>query len=96
MMETGTSQETTRWQPNGEITIFEAEAAHRELSTLLLQEGSLELHLDRLSRIDTAGVQLVVSACTSGRASIHSASSGVIDALRSVGCEDVLPSSLRT
>lgn len=54
-------------KPSGELTIFEATEFKESLITLLASEGLVCLDLSQVTRVDTAGIQLMWAARRLGR-----------------------------
>jgi anti-anti-sigma regulatory factor len=54
-------------KPSGELTIFEAAEFKESLITLLASEGLVCLDLSQVTRVDTAGIQLMWAARKLGR-----------------------------
>ena len=53
--------------PKGDLTIFEAEEFKESLVKLFTNEGLVSLDLSGVARVDTAGIQLMLSARKQGR-----------------------------
>ena len=54
-------------KPSGELTIFEAAEFKESLITVLASEGLVCLDLSRVTRVDTAAIQLMWAARRLGR-----------------------------
>jgi anti-anti-sigma regulatory factor len=54
-------------KPTGELTIFEAAEFKESLITLFASEGLVCLDLSQVTRVDTAGIQLMWAARKLGR-----------------------------
>ena len=54
-------------KPTGELTIFEAAEFKESLITLFASEGLVCLDLSQVTRVDTAGIQLMWAARKMGR-----------------------------
>ncbi|NWF72661.1 MAG: STAS domain-containing protein [Nitrospirae bacterium] len=54
-------------KPSGELTIFEAAEFKESLVTLLASDGLVCLDLSQVTRVDTAGIQLMWAARKLGR-----------------------------
>ena len=66
-------------KPTGELTIFEAAEFKESLITLLASEGLVCLDLSQVTRVDTAGIQLMWAARKLGRLLV----TGISDELQS-------------
>jgi anti-anti-sigma regulatory factor len=66
-------------KPIGELTIFEAAEFKESLITLLASEGLVCLDLSQVTRVDTAGIQLMWAARKLGRLLV----TGISDELQS-------------
>ncbi|MDT7041898.1 STAS domain-containing protein [Candidatus Nitronereus thalassa] len=73
-------------QPEGELTIFEAADFRQALLGLSEKPGDLELNLANVSRMDSSGVQLVVSACQEMILEVTNVPSAVKEQFEVIGC----------
>ena len=78
-------------KPIGDLTIFEASQFHEDLQSLHRQEGSLELDLSEIDRMDSSCVQLIVAATRSGRLTIKALSQQIRDRFEQIGFTQFLP-----
>ena len=78
-------------KPIGYLTIFEAGQFHEDLQSLHCQEGSLELDLSEIDRMDSSCVQLIVAATRSGRLTLKGNSSHIRDCFEQIGFAQFLP-----
>ena len=78
-------------KPIGDLTIFEAGQFHEDLNSLHKQEGSLELDLSEIDRMDSSCVQLIVAATRSGRLTLSGYSSHIRDRFEQIGFAQFLP-----
>lgn len=67
-------------RPSGELTIFEAAEFKESLITLFANEGLACLDLSQVTRVDTAGIQLMWAARKLGRLLV----TGISDELQSM------------
>lgn len=77
-------------KPFGDLTIFEAAQFHEDLTTLQKQEGSLELDLSEVDRMDSSCVQLIVAATRSGRLRLKGYSQDICDRFEQIGFDRFL------
>ncbi len=78
-------------KPTGDLTIFEAAQFHDDLCALQQQEGSLELDLSDIDRMDSSCVQLIVAATRSGRLTLKGYSQQIRDRFDQIGFIQFLP-----
>ncbi len=78
-------------KPIGDLTIFEANQFHEDLHSLHQQEGSLELDLSEIDRMDSSCVQLIVAATRSGRLTLKGYSHQIRDRFEQIGFAQFLP-----
>ena len=78
-------------KPIGDLTIFEAAQFHKDLRTLLQQEGPLELDLSEANGMDSSCVQLIVAATCSGRLTLKGYSTQIRDRFERIGFAHFLP-----
>ena len=78
-------------KPIGDLTIFEANQFHEDLHSLHQQEGSLELDLSEIDRMDSSCVQLIVAATRSGRLTLKGYSNQIRERFEQIGFAQFLP-----
>jgi anti-sigma B factor antagonist len=74
------------FNPEGELTIFEAAEFRQALLALSEKQGALELNLAGVTRMDSSGVQLVIAACQEMVLQITNVSSAVQEQFEVIGC----------
>jgi anti-anti-sigma regulatory factor len=77
-------------KPTGELTIFEAAEFKKSLITLLASEGLVCLDLSQVSRVDTAGIQLMWAARKLGRLLVTGISEELQEKLARLGFSEPL------
>lgn len=78
-------------KPAGDLTIFEMTKFHEELLLLNQQEGSLELNLSQVERMDSSAVQVIVAATRSGRLRVTGYSQELQEKFEQIGFAQFLP-----
>ncbi|MGB0911835.1 MAG: STAS domain-containing protein [Nitrospirales bacterium] len=76
--------------PEGELTIFEAALFKEALQDLCKHEGSIELDLSDIERVDSSGIQLMVAAAQDSRLVITGMNDGVSEKITAIGCESLV------
>ncbi len=77
---------------SGDVTIFEVASfldALVTLVTLRTNGDPVELDLSGVERMDTAGIQLVLAACRSGRITVRGMTPCVREAVMRLGCPEL-------
>ena len=85
----------TIWAPQGPLTIEQAAASWRELTPLFDAGPDLDVDLSGVSRIDTAGCQLLIAARLEttrrgGAWRAHGAAAAVLETMTLLGTETAI------
>ncbi len=76
--------------PTGDLTIFEAGEFQDSLSKLMANEGLVSLDLSGVARVDTAAIQLMLSARKQARMLVMGIPQDVQDKLKQLGFTEQL------
>lgn len=79
--------------PKGDLTIFEAAEFRDGLLALHREEGTLELNLSEVERVDSSGIQLILAGMKAGRMSLTGVAPDLLDTCRAIGGAAFLPPS---
>jgi len=74
-----------RYEPDGDLTIFEAASFKERLAELLFGEGAVTLDLSKAGQVDCSALQLIVAASRSDRLSLIGASRDIGQKLERLG-----------
>ncbi|WP_447968354.1 STAS domain-containing protein [Nitrospira sp. M1] len=77
-------------RPEGDLTIFEAAEFREALLALIKHDGSCELDVSDVERVDSSGIQLLVAASQHGSLGITGMTSAIREKIIGVGCEQLV------
>ncbi|GKS59213.1 hypothetical protein YTPLAS18_27400 [Nitrospira sp.] len=84
------AQSSSGWTPQGPLTIAEAGTAREELLRRVGAKTPFTIDLSRVEKLDSAGLQVLVSAVQTGLCSISQIPDAVKQKLDQAGCLSLL------